>query len=79
MWEMFMEKELPSYNDLANTSISGITLGEISNRIANLIIDESTIGAERVLREISSTIINPMNGFNRLIRGDMWKVGNKKE
>lgn len=79
MWEMFMEKELPSYNDLANTSISGITLGEISNRIANLIIDESTIGAERVLREISSTIINPMNGFNRLIRGDMWKVRNQKK
>lgn len=75
MWELFMENEPPSYNDLVTTSFSGITLGEISYRVSNLIIDESSIRFERFLREFTSTIINPMQGFNRLIRGDMWRSG----
>lgn len=77
MWEFFMENEPPSYNDLVNTSVSGITLGEISYRVSNLIIDESTTGIERFVREFSSTIINPMQGFNRLIKGSMWKTGER--
>jgi len=75
MWELFMENEPPSYNDLVTTSFSGITLGEISYRVSNLIIDESSTGFERFFREFTSTVINPMQGFNRLIRGDMWKPG----
>jgi hypothetical protein len=75
MWEFFMENEPPSYNDLVNTSVTGITFGEISYRVSNLIIDESTTGFERFLRELTSTVINPMHGFNRLIKGDMWKSG----
>lgn len=75
MWEFFMENEPPSYNDLVNTSVTGITFGEISYRVSNLIIDESATGLERILREITSTVINPMQGFNRLIKGDMWKSG----
>lgn len=75
MWEFFMENEPPSYNDLVNTSVTGITFGEISYRVSNLIIDESTTGLERILRELTSTVINPMQGFNRLIKGDMWKSG----
>ncbi|MEW5843784.1 MAG: DUF3943 domain-containing protein [Bacteroidota bacterium] len=75
MWEYFMENEPPSYNDIVNTPVTGIILGEISFRVSNLIIDESTVGFERFLREFSSTLIDPMQGFNRLIRGDMWKAG----
>ena len=75
MWKYFMENEPPSYNDLVNTSVTGITFGEISYRVSNLIIDESTTGLERVVRELSSTLINPMQGLNRMIRGDMWKKG----
>lgn len=80
MWEFFMENEPPSYNDIVNTPVTGIILGEISFRISNLIIDESSEGFERFLREFTSTVIDPMQGFNRLIRGDMWKDGaqNKK-
>lgn len=74
MWEFFMENEAPSYNDIVNTPVTGIILGEISFRVSNLIIDESAVGFERFLREFSSTLIDPMQGFNRLIRGDMWKA-----
>lgn len=79
MWELFMENEPPSYNDLVNTTVSGITMGEISYRVSNLIIDESAVGFERILREFTSTVINPMQGFNRLIRGDMWKAGSQNK
>ncbi|HQF41451.1 MAG TPA: DUF3943 domain-containing protein, partial [Ignavibacteriaceae bacterium] len=79
MWEYFMENESPSYNDIVNTPVTGIILGEISFRVSDLIIDESTSGFERVIREFSSTLIDPMKGFNRLIRGDMWKSGVKSE
>ena len=75
MWEYFMENEAPSYNDIVNTPVTGIILGEISYRVSNLIIDEGTVGFERFLREFTSTLIDPMQGFNRLIRGDMWKAG----
>lgn len=78
MWEYFMENEPPSYNDIVNTPVTGIILGEISFRVSDLIIDESSTGFERFLREFSSTLIDPMKGFNRLIRGDMWKDGFKK-
>ncbi|MBL1213311.1 MAG: DUF3943 domain-containing protein [Ignavibacteriae bacterium] len=75
MWELFMENEPPAYNDFVTTSFSGVTLGEISFRVSNLIIDESSIGFERFLREFTSTVINPMQGFNRIIRGEMWRSG----
>ncbi|HOJ06415.1 MAG: DUF3943 domain-containing protein [Ignavibacteriota bacterium] len=79
MWEYFMEIEPPSYNDIVNTPVTGIILGEISFRVSDLIIDESSTGFERVLREFSSTLVDPMKGFNRLIRGDMWKSGFKEK
>lgn len=78
-WEYFFENERPSYNDIVNTPVTGIILGEISFRVSDLIIDESATGFERFLREFSSTIIDPMKGFNRLIRGDMWKTGLSKK
>ena len=75
MWEFFMENEPPSYNDIVNTPVTGIILGEISYRVSDLIIDESSEGFERFIREFTSTVVDPMQGFNRLIRGDMWKDG----
>lgn len=79
MWEYMMETDPPSYNDIVNTPVTGIILGEISFRVSNLIIDESSTGFERFIREAASTLINPMQGFNRLIRGDMWKEGTPKK
>ena len=77
MWEYFMEIERPSYNDLINTTISGSTLGEITYRVSNLIIDESTQGGERVIRELAAFIIDPMHAFNRALKGKPWKLGPK--
>ncbi len=64
MWELFMETEYPSMNDIVTTPMSGIVLGEISYRVSNLILFS---GQKSFLRELASTLISPMNGFNRFI------------
>ena len=73
MWEYFGEAELPSINDIIATPIGGIAFGEITHRLSHLIIDESKRGKARVSREILAGIISPMDGFNRLIRGETFR------
>jgi len=77
MWEFFMEINHPSMNDLINTTIGGIALGEMTYRISSLIIDERTSGGERVWREVVAFIINPTRGVNRFLYGDLTKVRSK--
>lgn len=74
MWEMFMECEYPSTNDIICTPIGGMVLGEMTYRISDTMIDVRTSGAERAVRETGVFIVNPMRGFTRLITGDMWKT-----
>ena len=76
MWEYFGENTLPSYNDIINTPISGIFLGELSYRISSNILDDRTMGMERVLREVASGIINPARGLNRLMQGKSFRKTN---
>jgi hypothetical protein len=71
MWEMFMEEDPPQANDLIQTTIGGVMVGEMTYRLSSLILDESTSGGNRIFREIVATILNPVRGFNRLIRGEM--------
>ncbi len=71
MWEFFMETDPPQTNDLINTTLGGVMLGEITYKLSSLLFDESKTGFERISREILGSIINPVRGFNRLLRGDM--------
>lgn len=73
MWEMVAENEPPSINDLIATSIGGSALGEAMYRISDLFLDNSATGFERVAREAAALVICPVKGFNRIIRGDMWR------
>ncbi len=66
MWELFMETEYPSINDVISTPMSGIVLGEISYRVSNLIL---LSGRQSFWREMTALALAPMNGFNRLISG----------
>ena len=73
MWEMFMEKEYPSTNDIIATPIGGAAIGEVLYRTSDLIIDDRATGAERFGREIAGFIISPMRGFTRLVTGRAWQ------
>ena len=74
MWEYFGETFRPSINDWVNTTLNGITLGEILYRLSNMLTDNTATGSNRVLREIGGAVLNPVRGFNRLISGETGKL-----
>ena len=74
MWEVFGEVWAPAPNDLANTTLGGITLGEMLFRFSSLTLDNRATGSNRVVREVAATLIDPFRGFNRLVRGEMGRV-----
>jgi hypothetical protein len=78
-WELFLESRgdkdnPPSRNDLILNTFGGLTLGELLFKAANLFIDESAVGFERVLRETMAFVVNPGNIF-RVVSGDAFRVG----
>jgi hypothetical protein len=77
MWEMCMEINYPSRNDLITTTMGGIALGEMTYRLSSKILDERTTGAERVWREIGAFLLAPTRGVNRFFRGEMSRVKQK--
>jgi len=74
MWEFFMENRYPALNDFVATTIGGMCLGETTYRISNLFIDNRSKGLERAGRELCAALINPIQGLNRLLRGEMWQI-----
>jgi uncharacterized protein DUF3943 len=74
MWELFGEVWAPSPNDLANTTLGGISLGEMLFRFSSLALDNRATGGNRVVREVGAALINPVRGFNRLLRGETGRI-----
>ncbi|MFV0417577.1 MAG: DUF3943 domain-containing protein [Dysgonomonas sp.] len=73
MWELFMENEYPSVNDIIATPIGGLSLGEVLFRTSDLVLDDSRTGRNRVGRELAAFVIAPTRGLSRIISGDAWK------
>lgn len=73
MWEFCGEREPAAINDLMATTFGGIALGEVTNRLSLLILNDSKRGFNRVWREFVGFLASPVRGFNRLITGEMWK------
>lgn len=69
MWEMFMECEYPSTNDIIATPIGGAAIGEVLYRTSDLILDERSSGGERFGREAAAFLVNPMRGLTRILNG----------
>lgn len=79
MWEMFGENNRGAINDWVATSMGGMALGEALHRTAISIRDNGATGLERGAREFSSFLIDPVGGFNRLIRGEGSRLGPNPE
>jgi hypothetical protein len=71
LWECCMENGPPAINDLVNTTLGGMTRGEISHRLATMIRDNTASGGERVWREIGAAFLDPVGAFSRLLRGEL--------
>lgn len=74
LWEVAGETHKPAPNDFINTSLGGITLGEMTYRVSNKIINNRKSGPGRQLQEVVGFIINPLNGLNRIIDGKWGRV-----
>ena len=74
IWEMFGEKQGPSFNDLVNTALGGITMGEATYRLSQMVLDDRARGGDRVLREVAAALLNPTQLITRLRTRDLWAV-----
>ena len=73
-WEYFGETNHASLNDLINTTLGGIALGEMFHRTAWLVRDTRLSGRGRLWKEIAATAIDPVTGANRFMTGDASRV-----
>ncbi len=62
IWEIGLETEYPSINDMITTPLSGVTYGEITHRLSQLILS----GKPGPSREFLAFLVNPSQGLNRL-------------
>ena len=69
MWECCGERHPMAFNDVVNTTLGGIALGEVMFRTSSAILSNEATGAERVGREVAAFVLNPIRGFNRAITG----------
>jgi hypothetical protein len=74
-WEYFGETYRPAYNDWLNTSLGGIALGEMLYRASWMVLDNTATGSSRTWKEVGAALLNPVQGFTRLVTGDWGKVG----
>lgn len=73
MWEMFMECEYPSTNDIIATPIGGACIGEVLFRASDAVLNDRSTGWGRFGREAAAFVISPMRGLTRIINGDAWR------
>jgi Domain of unknown function (DUF3943) len=73
-WELFAEREKPSLNDLAVTTLGGIMLGEITHRLSSEILDDSAEEG-RLWRELGAAAVSPVRGLDRVATGRAWQSG----
>lgn len=73
MWEMFMENEYPSTNDIIATPIGGMALGEVTYRFSDLILDDRKQGWSRFGLEFAAFVVSPMRGLTRILNGEAWR------
>ncbi len=65
-WELFTEKVRPSLNDLINTTLGGIALGEISYRMSSFLTP--TRGAT-ASRRMGAFVLSPISRAQSLVHG----------
>jgi hypothetical protein len=74
IWEVAGETHPPAPNDFINTSLGGISLGEMTYRLSNHIVHDNQRGFKRQMQEVFAFLVNPMNGFNRILDGRWGRV-----
>ncbi|MGL5636859.1 MAG: DUF3943 domain-containing protein, partial [Bacteroidales bacterium] len=72
IWEMFLENEPASINDLITTTIGGMAYGEVMHRSSERFIRYNQRGVKRVGLELIAAVIDPAKAVKRLTTGELW-------
>jgi hypothetical protein len=72
-WELFMETEPPSWNDLLVSTIGGTGLGEMLFRLSDVLLygEEGSYRIKNTARRVSAFAISPMKALNRSFYPDV--------
>ena len=65
-WELFTENVRPSINDLINTTLGGIALGEVAYRMSSLL---GAPNSRAATRRLGALVVNPLSQAQSLIHG----------
>src|ERR671910_3824315 len=65
-WELFTENVRPSINDLINTTLGGIALGEVAYRMGSLL---SARDGGAATRKLGAVVVNPLSRAQSLVYG----------
>jgi hypothetical protein len=65
-WELLTENVRPSINDLINTTLGGIALGEVAYRMSSLL---SAPDNRAATRQLGALIVNPLSQAQSLVHG----------
>lgn len=71
LWEFGMENTRPAINDLVNTTLGGMSRGEMFHRIGVMLRDNRSTGSTRFWRELGGAVVDPMGAFTRLLHGEL--------
>ncbi len=75
VWELGLEKEPPAINDLVNTTLGGMSRGEVLHRLATMLRDNTATGSGRFWRELGAGVMDPAGFLTRLTRGELKGTG----
>lgn len=59
-WEFFAENVRPSPNDVINTTLGGIALGEVTSRLARLLTTTTSGDRARLAPRLGAVVLDPM-------------------
>jgi hypothetical protein len=69
-WELFGENITASLNDLINTTLGGVALGEVTWRLSSLLGSRRASGPAAVGRELTAFALSPLGRTQGLLRGN---------
>lgn len=70
-WELFTENVRPSLNDLINTTLGGIALGEAAHRMSSLLTSKEAFG-----RGMGAFVVNPVAQTHAFLRAGERRTAN---
>ena len=74
-WEFYFENNRASFNDLINTTLGGIAIGEVLHRAAWMVRDP--MNERGKTNELFAMVIDPIGGLTRMVNGDAKRVADK--